>query len=230
MALFGDAGEAAVLARLAAAGVAPRRAEARRRRARCRSAPPAPLPAFPPAARVVDTTAAGDSFNGAYLAALLRGETEAACLAAGHAMAAEVIGHPGRDHPALAADIAGKSQAPTATIALASLSSPSAGRPGDVHPAVADHVDAVVLAQRRHLLRGRAPRRREHAAVRGDEVEAVGVGLAPQRVGEALAQARACRCASPRARPSSRPGAPGRRGPSRPPSRRGPAGRNSSAG
>lgn len=57
--------------------------------------PCGPLPPFPAAARVVDTTAAGDSFNGAYLAAMLRGEEEAACLAAGHAMAAEVIGHPG---------------------------------------------------------------------------------------------------------------------------------------
>jgi 2-dehydro-3-deoxygluconokinase len=44
---------------------------------------------------VVDTTAAGDSFNGAYLAALARGLPEADCLAAGHAMASEVIGHPG---------------------------------------------------------------------------------------------------------------------------------------
>jgi 2-dehydro-3-deoxygluconokinase len=48
---------------------------------------------------VVDTTAAGDSFNGAYLAALMRGEPEAACLAAGHAMASEVIGHPGAIFP-----------------------------------------------------------------------------------------------------------------------------------
>jgi 2-dehydro-3-deoxygluconokinase len=44
---------------------------------------------------VVDTTAAGDSFNGAYLAALLAGGSEADCLAGGHAMAAKVIGHPG---------------------------------------------------------------------------------------------------------------------------------------
>lgn len=94
LALFGEAGEAAVLTRLAAAGI--------RRGALKRGADgPLPiggdfrLPAFPPAARVVDTTAAGDSFNGAYLAALLRGESEPACLAAGHAMAAEVIGHPG---------------------------------------------------------------------------------------------------------------------------------------
>lgn len=94
MALFGDSGEAAVLARLAAAGI--------RRGALKRGAggplpigEAAALPTFPPADKVVDTTAAGDSFNGAYLAALLRGESEAACLAAGHALASEVIGHPG---------------------------------------------------------------------------------------------------------------------------------------
>ena len=94
LALYGEPDEAAVLARLAAAGV--------RRGALKRGAEgPRPLgaagelPAFPPAARVVDTTAAGDSFNGAYLAALVRGLPEADCLAAGHALASEVIGHPG---------------------------------------------------------------------------------------------------------------------------------------
>jgi 2-dehydro-3-deoxygluconokinase len=94
IALWGDAGVPEVLARFAAAGIG--------RGALKRGAEgPLPigrvdaLPDFPPAARVVDTTAAGDSFNGAYLAALLRGAPEAACLAAGHAMASEVIGHPG---------------------------------------------------------------------------------------------------------------------------------------
>ena len=98
MALFGEAGEAEVLARLRAAGV--------RRGALKRGAGgPLPLgeagvlPEFPPATRVVDTTAAGDSFNGAYLAAVFRGEPEMRCLAAGHGMAVEVIGHPGAIMP-----------------------------------------------------------------------------------------------------------------------------------
>jgi len=98
MALFGEAGEAEVLARLRAAGV--------RRGALKRGAGgPLPLgeagvlPEFPPATRVVDTTAAGDSFNGAYLAAVFRGEPEMRCLTAGHGMAVEVIGHPGAIMP-----------------------------------------------------------------------------------------------------------------------------------
>ena len=94
LALYGEPDEAAVLARLAAAGV--RRGALKRGPEGPRPLGAAgPLPAFPPAARVVDTTAAGDSFNGAYLAALVRGLPEADCLAAGHALASEVIGHPG---------------------------------------------------------------------------------------------------------------------------------------
>jgi 2-dehydro-3-deoxygluconokinase len=94
LALFGDAGEAAVLSRLAAAGI--RRGALKRGAGGPLAIGSDPhLPAFPAASKVVDTTAAGDSFNGAYLAALLRGESEAACLAAGHAMAVEVIAHPG---------------------------------------------------------------------------------------------------------------------------------------
>jgi len=94
LALFGEAGEAEVLARLAAAGVA-RGALKRGAEGPRPLGAAGPLPQFRPAARVVDTTAAGDSFNGAYLAALVRGLPEEDCLAAGHAMASEVIGHPG---------------------------------------------------------------------------------------------------------------------------------------
>lgn len=93
-ALFGDPDAEAVRARLRAAGV------------RCgalKRGPAGPLPidpdlapqSFPAAPRIVDTTAAGDSFNGAYLAALMQGAPAAACLDAGHATACRVIGQPG---------------------------------------------------------------------------------------------------------------------------------------
>ena len=56
---------------------------------------PQDLPDFPPAEKVVDTTAAGDSFNGGYLAAFLGGAGEAERLAAGHRLAAAVVAAPG---------------------------------------------------------------------------------------------------------------------------------------
>lgn len=50
---------------------------------------------YAPAGRVVDTTAAGDSFNGAYLGAVLSGLDQAAALQAGHDLASRVVGHKG---------------------------------------------------------------------------------------------------------------------------------------
>ena len=95
IALFGDADEEGVITRFAASGwracaikrgafgpVSPRLA----RRAH---------PDFAPAPDVVDTTAAGDSFNGGYLAAFLRGEDEGRCLLAGHKIASRVVGASG---------------------------------------------------------------------------------------------------------------------------------------
>lgn len=50
---------------------------------------------YAPAGRVVDTTAAGDSFNGAYLGAVLCGLGQATALQAGHDLASRVVGHKG---------------------------------------------------------------------------------------------------------------------------------------
>jgi 2-dehydro-3-deoxygluconokinase len=48
-----------------------------------------------PVAQVVDTTAAGDSFAAAYLAARLGGAAPDAAARAGHQLAGLVVGHPG---------------------------------------------------------------------------------------------------------------------------------------
>ena len=50
---------------------------------------------YEPVTEVLDTTAAGDSFNGGYLGALLSGKGQAAALQAGHALAAQVVQYRG---------------------------------------------------------------------------------------------------------------------------------------
>ena len=50
---------------------------------------------FPASLKVVDTTAAGDSFNGAYLGAKLKGEPQEQALKAGHLCASQVVQYPG---------------------------------------------------------------------------------------------------------------------------------------
>ena len=95
MALYGDAGETAVIDRFANRSW---RGIAIKRGVRGPLSPQlddASHPDFAAAASVIDTTAAGDSFNGAYLAAFLAGEDEAARLRAGHDLAARVVGMPG---------------------------------------------------------------------------------------------------------------------------------------
>lgn len=93
MALFGDDGETGVIDRLNRWGVTDgalkRGAEG-----------PAPLdgsaaPQCQPVDDVVDSTAAGDSFNGGYLAARLTGADQTAALQSGHALAALVVRHRG---------------------------------------------------------------------------------------------------------------------------------------
>ena len=95
MVLFGDPTEAAVIDRFAGwdwDGIA---IKCGMRGPFSPGLDPKAHPDFPPAARVIDTTSAGDSFNGAYLAAFLAGKGEAERLAAGHALAARVVGAPG---------------------------------------------------------------------------------------------------------------------------------------
>jgi 2-dehydro-3-deoxygluconokinase len=53
----------------------------------------------------IDTTAAGDSFNAAYMAARLSGENPAAAAAAGHRLAAEKVRHRGAIMPRNAAAV-----------------------------------------------------------------------------------------------------------------------------
>lgn len=50
---------------------------------------------FPSARHVVDTTAAGDSFNGGFLAAWASGADTATCMSEGHALARIVVSRPG---------------------------------------------------------------------------------------------------------------------------------------
>ena len=97
MAIFGEADAGAVAARMRACGVC-------QGALKCASAGPVSLgapvsQAYPPAARVVDTTAAGDSFNAGYLAALLTGSGQAEALMAGHMLACKVVGVKGAIAP-----------------------------------------------------------------------------------------------------------------------------------
>ena len=105
--LDGDASADGLLARLRRAGVA--EAVVKLPEPGCvvlrdgrETAVPAPATVAP-----VDTTAAGDSFAAAYLAARLRGVSPEAAALAGHRLAAAVIAHPGAIIPrqAMPADI-----------------------------------------------------------------------------------------------------------------------------
>ncbi|WP_299150150.1 PfkB family carbohydrate kinase [uncultured Tateyamaria sp.] len=92
--LFGDNDTTAIVDRLVAAGV-------RFGALKCGDAGPLPIPAsntvqrFAQATSVVDTTGAGDSFNGAYLAGIVSGKAPAVAMAEAHALAAHVVAHQG---------------------------------------------------------------------------------------------------------------------------------------
>lgn len=94
MALFGETDEADVLARLAEAGVT---AGAIKRGAdgpRSLGSEGAVLDVAP-VTGIVDTTAAGDSFNAGYLTGFALGGDAQDCMARGHALAGKVIQHRG---------------------------------------------------------------------------------------------------------------------------------------
>ena len=100
-ALFGDASEQAVIARFERGDFAAcviKRGE----RGPLSLGDLGAHAAFPPAPKVVDTTAAGDSFNGGYLAARLAGKSEPECLRLAHRLASQVIGAPGAIVPTTA--------------------------------------------------------------------------------------------------------------------------------
>ena len=90
MLLFGDASEDAVVARLASFGAtngALKRGGMGPRNLR----DGAVLADLPRVRRVVDSTAAGDSFNAAYLSAIVLGRSEFAAMRDGHDLASRVI-------------------------------------------------------------------------------------------------------------------------------------------
>ena len=98
MAIFGDQDAGQVLARLRRCGV---RSGVLKRGAKGPVALAGGIEAAPfqPAPAVIDTTAAGDSFNAGYLADRLTGASEAEALQAGHRLAARVVGVKGAIAP-----------------------------------------------------------------------------------------------------------------------------------
>lgn len=89
---FGDADPAATAARYAAAGAGVVVVKDGAGDVLCLSGGAVTRHRPAPVARVVDTTAAGDSFNAGFLARWLAGATPAEAMAAGCAVAAQVIG------------------------------------------------------------------------------------------------------------------------------------------
>lgn len=96
MDLFGDVDETAVLQRLKSYGIT-RGALKRGSKGPLSLAPGAEQTVIPltGTANVVDTTAAGDSFNAGYLNATMNGQSDDEALSAGHGCALRVIAHSG---------------------------------------------------------------------------------------------------------------------------------------
>ncbi len=94
MELFNDASEEDALARLQGYGLK-KGALKRGAKGPVDLADPDNTPAFTPVSKVVDSTAAGDSFNGGYLAHLLDGASPFDAARAGHDCASQVVQHRG---------------------------------------------------------------------------------------------------------------------------------------
>jgi 2-dehydro-3-deoxygluconokinase len=94
-ALWGDASPAATVARLAALGASEIVVKNGAEGALVYARGTTTAVACPAQVTPVDTTAAGDSFNGGYLAARLKGNSPAAAALAGHRLAGVVIQHRG---------------------------------------------------------------------------------------------------------------------------------------
>jgi len=97
-ALFGDPDEAALMTRFGSYGAI--NGALKRGETGPRALDGSASGSFSPATDVRDTTAAGDSFNGAYLAAHLSGKSQKTCLQAGHELARAVISYKGAIIPA----------------------------------------------------------------------------------------------------------------------------------
>jgi len=92
MNLFGDSSEQVVVERFAAANRMLTTIKRGSRGPVTPDLPSADYPKFELAKKVVDTTAAGDSFNGGFLAAYLSGADQIKCMLAGHECASQVVG------------------------------------------------------------------------------------------------------------------------------------------
>ena len=94
MLLFGDQDSAAVRARLAGVGATTGALKQGAQGPMDLSTGETHAPSGPPI-KVVDSTAAGDSFNAGYMAALVSGKSAPQALLEGHNLAAHVVQHPG---------------------------------------------------------------------------------------------------------------------------------------
>jgi len=101
--LWGDASPDATVERLQAFGIGEIAVKNGAKGALVLNAGARELVPVPQIVVPTDTTAAGDSFNAAYLAARLAGETPVSAAASAHRLAGEVIRHPGAIMPRAAA-------------------------------------------------------------------------------------------------------------------------------